>query len=78
MTISLPLRATRASSAVAHLVLVRPMDARRILAIILLGAAVSSAHSAALDPLVSRDVRVATHLSEIDGGALATLKIHFN
>ena len=55
------------------------MNARAILVIIaiVLIAARSSAFSGVLDPLLRDDVRVATHLRQIDAGALAALVAAF-
>jgi hypothetical protein len=55
------------------------VKARHILAVLALAfAANASAVSGVLDPLTSGEVRVATHLREIDSGALAALKRQFS
>jgi hypothetical protein len=54
------------------------VNARRIAAVIGLALATHpSAFAGVLDPLMSGDVRVATHLREIDGSALAALEHQF-
>src|SRR5438105_2054857 len=54
------------------------MDARQNLLILILAVAVSSADAEVLEPLMSGESRVATHLRDIDSGALATLKHAFS
>jgi hypothetical protein len=56
----------------------KPNAGRIVFVLALALAACPSAFSAVVDPLVSGEVRVATHLRDIDAGALAALKRKFS
>lgn len=66
--------------AIASPIVDRPMNCRFIagLSLLLLLVAGSPGFSAALDELTRGDVRVATHLRDIEAGALAALKQQFS